>query len=753
MTRILGISLAVFLLAIVPIAAEEQPAPPSSNQPFPQGDVPLLRLQNENMTVSQIMGIVSSATKWQIICSAKAGAIRFGLWAQDMMASDLVRGVVKSQGLAYRVEGSTIYIMARDELNQSFGAEKLVVRLKNAPADRVATAIQPLLSGPDAKVAALPEAGSVVIYDTPASLDMLKQVVVEIDQPLTDAVIQLANASAGDVVKSLLGFASPIGKITPLDSGNAVIISDVAGRVAAIEKICKQLDQPSQRQTKQFQLRYAECTTVAQYLADMFGLQKSTSSQIVIRAASNAPEQPAQAPSLYRPIDTLATGQAFAGRSTNGSSQMGSMPTSAGASGSVSPAGAAPSAPAAAPAGTSAPLAAPSAQGGSPLAAASGQSTAGQGTVVADLRTNSVWVTENPERLKQIGEVVEGIDAPLLTESYKFNYADPVSIKIDDRLPAVLLSPFDHWEVDPATRSVTVTSSAAKVEQAIALFKEWDMRPAQVFITGKVMIVTRAKLDELGVTYDFPINKMSDNVSTTVNAKGVFPPVIPAAPRGSLQIGDLAKDKFTILLEALESDSKTKVLSSPRVLVVDGSKAVLTVNTQEPYTEVVTSGETNTTLSNVVFKNVGVALTVLPRITSQDQIAMNVDMSVSSLDSFRSDIPVVSESKMSGDVIVANGRPLVIGGLITDQRTDMYSGVPILSRIPVLGLLFRNSHWDRSQRELVLVIVPTIVNSAPAEPAPTFGDIEKNLVKAPYLEAEDGKTASGTNSAPKDEAK
>jgi len=722
MVRVL-VAVVVVMSAAFAMAADESPeaAPPAAvEQPFPPGDVALLRMQNDGITVSAVMGIVSSATRWQIVCTEAAGKVRFGLWAQDMLASDLVRAVVKSQGLACNVEGNSIYIMTRDEYSQSFGARKVIVRLKNAPPERVAAALQMLLSSNQGKVAALPESSSLVIYDTPPNLEILTNVAAEIDQPLEDAVIQLTNVTAEEASRTLQPFLSQIGRISPNQSSNQILVSDIEGKIGTIEKMAGKLDLPSQRETRQFCLKYAECTTVASYLADMFGLRKGITEEQVIRVqpAGTPPETGAAQSSAggYRNIDALAGGSA--------------------------------------PPGAPAPAAAPSAAlstrpAGRPQGLApSVGSLAGQGTVVPDMRVNAVWVTDVPDRLRQIAEVVAGLDAPTETETYKFNYADPSELGIDDRLASVLLSPFDHYETDPATRRVTVTSTASKIEQVITLFREWDVEPAQVCITGKVMSVSKRKVDELGITYDVLVSNMNHAISTAVRATGTFPPAIPAVPRGGLRVGDLATNNFTALLEALETDSNTRLLSSPRVLVRDGSEAVLTVTTDEPYTEVVVSGDTNTTLENVKFKSVGVTLKVTPKISGRDVVSMNVALEVSSLEEFRNSVPVVSSSRMQSSLVVADGQPLVIGGLIDQQSGKSYNGVPVLNRIPLLGLLFRNTHRDRSQRELVLVITPRIVGTS-SETEPTLDTIEDGLGRG--AEGEAG--AAGNEESPRDEVK
>jgi general secretion pathway protein D len=136
---------------------------------------------------------------------------------------------------------------------------------------------------------------------------------------------------------------------------------------------------------------------------------------------------------------------------------------------------------------------------------------------------------------------------------------------------------------------------------------------------------------------------------------------------------------------------------------------------------------------------------VIPQISSQNTVVMSVSLEVSSVQEFRGGVPVTSSSKADSKLLATNGMPLVIGGLITDQNMKSMDGVPGLSRLPLVGGLFRDTRTDRSQRELVLVIVPSIVGGKPLAPEPTLTDVLRDVEAAPYLrgEAGEGETPAG----------
>ena len=679
-------------------------------------------LNDDTMSVRDAVGAISAATKWQIFCTDLAGKKQFVMYTQNMAAGEILKSIVRSQGLVYRVDGMAIYVMTRQEYNEIYGGAREVIELTYAPAERVAAALEKLAISKTTKITAVQEASAVVIYGSPVDIAVLREVAASIDRPLETVVVPLENALAADVVGSLQSFISPAGRISAEAQSNQVVIRDVEGKVRILEEIARKMDLPSSRITREFRLKYADCNAVAQYLADMFGLRASAAGEPVVRGSSRAtvPPQPAASSPSSGPAGN--TGRRSSGRARYFGGETG--------------------------------------QGGAQAAAVRRQrdratadrlrraftralqqeSSAAVGTVVADPRTNSVWVTDTPGRIEQIAEVISGLDTPIETKVYQMSYADVTQIA--DKVQGILTSTFDRLEVDERTRCISVTTTPEKMAQILELLEQWDTQPRQVFITGKVLSVNRDRLRDLGVSYDALFHQMDEHLGTEIQATGAFLPAIAPTPKGSLRAGNLVEDNFTVLIEALESDSTTRLLSSPRVLVIDGNAAQFSVATEEPYTEVVIEGDTGTTTENVKFKQVGVTLQVQAIIGKDDNISMAVNMDVSSLQEVRNGVPVVSRSVMTSNVIVADAQPLIIGGLIVDEEVDAVNKVPLLGDIPILGALFRYTHKDHSQRELVLVMIPSIVSPGHIVTEPTLSDIEQDLENAPFLEGEKGEGAT-----------
>lgn len=702
----------VLLCALTAGAAEtrlDQELPPGAEQP-------VLKIQNEQMRLWEACETIARVTEWQIICSKTAGDTVFPMYTDNMLAGDMLRAVVRSQGLVYHVEGNVIEIMTPREYADIYGLDSEVIVLKYASADMVANALKPLLAvkgtkNAFAEITPLPQAAAIIISCNGANMKVLKRVIEELDRPLVTEVVSLENALAADVARALGPFITSTGRISADEQANQVIIREVEGGARELAEMARKMDVPSRKETRRFLLKNADCNTVARYLEGMFGLRLGAAEEPVIRTAPAAPQ-----PSL--PSAPAAPSAPVRTRGRRGESQR--QEAAAVRSAEFR-----------------------SFRARMARSVVQQATSAAVGTVIADERLNAVWVTDTPERVEDIAVVIEGLDAALETVVYEFSYVDLSKVDVAEQLGGILRSSeFDRVEIDERTRSISVTTTPERAKRVVALLERWDAEPRQVFITGKVLSVNRDKLRELGASYEALVHDMDENVSTEINPFGNFLPAIGASPKGSLRVGNLLEDHFTVLIEALETDSTTKLLSSPRVLVVDGEQAQFAVVTEEPYTEIIFDDESSITRESVKFKKVGITLQVVPSINKDGKIQMLLYMDVSSLQEIREGIPVVSTSNMSSKVIVADGTPVVIGGLIVDEEVNVESKVPLLGDIPIIGNLFKNTRKDRSQRETVLIIVPSIVGTEPAAAEPTLDDVEEDLISAGFLDGETGEGAS-----------
>ena len=190
-------------------------------------------------------------------------------------------------------------------------------------------------------------------------------------------------------------------------------------------------------------------------------------------------------------------------------------------------------------------------------------------------------------------------------------------------------------------------------------------------------------------------------------------------------------NNFAALITLLEQQGSVHVLSSPRIAAVNNQKAVLKIGTDEFFVTGVTTTTSSSAAGNVVTPSVtlqpffsGVVLDVTPQIDDKGNILLHVHPSVSQVTTITKGVdlgsagsltlPLAASSTSELDSIVRgrDGQVVAIGGLMRQAATDDTSQLPGASRVPLLGALFRNKNKVNQKRELVVLIKPTIVDSA-----------------------------------------
>jgi general secretion pathway protein D len=171
-------------------------------------------------------------------------------------------------------------------------------------------------------------------------------------------------------------------------------------------------------------------------------------------------------------------------------------------------------------------------------------------------------------------------------------------------------------------------------------------------------------------------------------------------------------------LNALASDNKASVLSSPRVLARNGETATIQVGQEVP---IVTSQQsTNASsvtgaqiLQTIQYRNTGVILKVKPVIHSSDQIDLDVTQEVSAAQSTSTGVnvsPTFTTRRIDTKLTLRNGSTVLLGGLISDESSRGSAGIPWLKDVPVVGSLFSTQTGSGTRRELIMLITPYVIN-------------------------------------------
>ena len=272
---------------------------------------------------------------------------------------------------------------------------------------------------------------------------------------------------------------------------------------------------------------------------------------------------------------------------------------------------------------------------------------------------------------------------------------------------------------DTENNSLLIWATSQNYERIVNTLEKMDVSPRQVLIEATIAEVTLTGNLQYGLQWFFNNGIRGDHTgsgSLGLPADVTLTDALESIPAGqfSYAITDSAGMVKT-LLNALASDSKIKVLSSPQIMVLDNQQAAIRVGTQQPIpapqsivnSSVVTSG-------GVDYKDTGVLLEVLPRVNAGGMVNMEIKqevVDVGPIDSATSQRSFLQRS-VTSKVVVKSGQTLVLGGLIRDNRTEGQSGIPVLYKIPVLGALLGNTSAQVDRTELIVLITPRVVRDS-----------------------------------------
>lgn len=331
----------------------------------------------------------------------------------------------------------------------------------------------------------------------------------------------------------------------------------------------------------------------------------------------------------------------------------------------------------------------------------------------------------------------------LVTRMLPVQYANAKDLQVGMK---ELLSKKGSATVDERTNTLIVRDVATSVEWVAKLVKELDSRTPQVMIEARIVEASTNFTRELGVQWGGSYATQSGNRTTTFHggaakalstdpaaealtgglglSGGPFAVNLPAGVRagqgGALGVtfGNVADTvRLDLQLSALEDSGKGRILSTPRILTLDNKEARISSGTEIliPTSTIVTAGS-NTgggsvdTPTGVQTIDAKLELAVTPHVTPNREIVMHVKADKKDPDYSREvqGIPPLTSRSAETHLLVNNGETIVIGGIYTTSSSVSESGVPWLSKIPVLGWLFKKRSTVESQNELLVFITPTI---------------------------------------------
>ena len=289
------------------------------------------------------------------------------------------------------------------------------------------------------------------------------------------------------------------------------------------------------------------------------------------------------------------------------------------------------------------------------------------------------------------------------------------------------------------TSGETITSTAAEKEKSIItslpkicitdipsvvdkVYKNFSnillKRPYQIAIEARIVQIQSSFKRDLGIQWGVSHSGGSGSVGYSVSGGSLtgymfdFPATSVAPGAGSsLAIGIVngLTTSLDVQLSALEQIGKSKILSRPKVITIDGEGAEIAQGFEIPYTVFGSTG--GAAVANVQFKEAVLKLNVIPRTTADGNIIMTIDLTQDIPDFAKSVAgqPPIQTKSVTSKVVAKDGQTIVIGGILEKTEEVGEKGVPGLMNIPLLGWLFKNKYKNYENRELLIFITPKII--------------------------------------------
>jgi type II secretory pathway component GspD/PulD (secretin) len=379
------------------------------------------------------------------------------------------------------------------------------------------------------------------------------------------------------------------------------------------------------------------------------------------------------------------------------------------------------------------------------------------GRVLVDPESGHVLIIDIPARIAEMSKALETFEQKNEVRIFPLQYAKAKdveeqlkgqleakklgSVKADERANQVMVQTLAGrmndierliHQLDTKTKEVVIDVTIVKLKlsdentkglQWEGLFDTLELKNA-LFYMGSTPFATvnpvttagtftsrgetLANLTAQGLsgTGSYPFSGTTSNLSGSTVAVGTE----------KLNIGLVGKQDFNTVLKYIQTLGSSKILANPKLVVTNNQESRIHVGEKQAYvTTTTTTGQvTSTVAEQVTFVDIGTQLSITPTINEDGYVTMKVKAEISSVASTlitptQNKIPIIDSSLAETTVMVKEGTTIIIGGLRKDERTENAKNTPFLSKIPLLGELFKSGTNTVTKTELIIMLTPRIV--------------------------------------------
>lgn len=359
-------------------------------------------------------------------------------------------------------------------------------------------------------------------------------------------------------------------------------------------------------------------------------------------------------------------------------------------------------------------------------------------TVTVDPRTNSLLVGGTEHYVNMVSQIIDSLDSTPANERktevvrLKNTQADDVAkalrgfldqerTKITQVLGTEAVGTSQRLlerEVaviaEPLSNTLLVSADPRYFVQLRGLIDELDRAQQQVLIQVLLAEVTLDALSDLGVEWSHNGKKgdVAYGIGTDFGVKDAL------TSAGGFSTAVSGTD-FSFLLRALKDEGRLEVLSRPQIVTVDNKPGSINIGQRVPLITDSRVTERGDTINSFKYEDVGVNLSVTPKISPDGFVKMEIGTTNSALSSSSVEInksaivPVINQRRANTTVTIQSGQTILIGGLIATTDDKRVKKIPLLGDIPGLGRLFRTTKINRDRKELLILLSPQVLSNEP----------------------------------------
>ncbi|WP_419408696.1 type II secretion system secretin GspD [Primorskyibacter sp. 2E107] len=356
--------------------------------------------------------------------------------------------------------------------------------------------------------------------------------------------------------------------------------------------------------------------------------------------------------------------------------------------------------------------------------------------VSVDRRSNALLVSGSEAMRHRVRVLVSELDTQrdtVVSRAIALNYADAASIAdvvtrtLTTEDPTGTRAPI-RIVPELQTNSLLVSAPRERINEIAEMVRYLDKRPTQVLVEAVIFEMTVEGLSDLsaqfgavlndaligGTQFTLPGRTSLVNLVSSLNSSGTADP----GPGGSVGIDRRRGDSgFVGLLTAITSVNSTRLLSTPSILTLNNQEAEIVVAQNVPFVTgsftTVSDSAVENPFQTIERQDVGLTLNVTPQINADRTVRLLIKQEVSNLTNSNASSggEITTKRSLSTTALVSDGAVIMLGGLLENGNGTSRQAVPGLSKLPLLGGLFRGKNANRSQRVLLVMMRPQVVSN------------------------------------------